>query len=233
MSASSAAPVDDDAPDLAEDRVKARAAEREAMLRRLADIGMEMAEALAEELRDRRAAPPDNAGTRPSVADLSLAFNRVSRAVRQTLALEARLQEGALTRARAANDPDDNGGYYPGSPKWAEWSAEQARKIRAKIMAVAVSPSSEERAEREAAERAGYQPEPDEREKMFDRPDQSDFIDKTPEEMVEILNRALRIERNRRVFAEALAEQAQRELDERDGVDQDSDGENQDSTGPP
>ena len=146
-------PDDDLAPDLSdEDRAKARAGERAAMLQRLADIGMDMAEALAEELGERRRAKADEqAGERVSVADLSLAYNRVARAVRQTLALEARLEEGPLTR-RPANDHADNNGFYPGSPKWAEWSAIQAKKIRAKIMTVALARTPEQRAAEDEAE---------------------------------------------------------------------------------
>ena len=100
--------LDDDAsePDLPEDRARARAAKREARLERLADIGMEMAEALCEELHERRAAPPDANGVRPSVADLSLSYSRAARAVRQTVALEAKLDADAMAqeRARAAYD---------------------------------------------------------------------------------------------------------------------------------
>ena len=65
------------------------------MLRELADIGMEMARALQGEVRARAEAVEDAESGEPpqSVAELGLAFSRVSRAVRQTLALEARLED--------------------------------------------------------------------------------------------------------------------------------------------
>jgi hypothetical protein len=82
-----------------------RAAERFAMLRELADIGMEMARALQGEVRARAEVVEDDAADPSrSVAELGLAFSRVSRAVRQTLALEARLEDDRLARERAAED---------------------------------------------------------------------------------------------------------------------------------
>ena len=223
--AQTTSPTDDLAPDLSdEDRAKARAGERAAMLQRLADIGMDMAEALAEELGERRRAKADEqTGERVSVADLSLAYNRVARAVRQTLALEARLEEGPLTR-RPANDHADNNGFYPGSPKWAEWSAIQAKKIRAKIMTVALARTPEQRAaEDEAAVWAGYSDE--DREALYDRAEIGDFIDMTPEEKTAILERAGRLARNREVFEEAMAEEAARAKAEG--------GDRKNATGPP
>ena len=89
------------APDPSEDRARARdqrTAEHEAMLRRLAEIGMAMAEALADEMAEVRAATPDDQGVRPSVAPLSLAYNRVARAVRQTLAMEVHVTAGENRR---------------------------------------------------------------------------------------------------------------------------------------
>jgi hypothetical protein len=80
---------------------EARADEREAMLRELAATGMAFNAALMRELQAVEAAPAED---RPSVAELSLAYNRVARAVRQTLALEIRIEEMAQARLKAAND---------------------------------------------------------------------------------------------------------------------------------
>ena len=71
-----------------------RTAERVAMLRELAQIGMRLAHTI-----ERLAEDPET----PDRAGLALAFSRVARAVRQTLALEGRLQEELRTgRAQAA-----------------------------------------------------------------------------------------------------------------------------------
>jgi hypothetical protein len=81
------------------------------MLRELADIGMEMARALQAEVRARaetvEVEPVEPAESPRSVAELGLAFSRVSRAVRQTLALEARLEDERLDRERAAKAAED------------------------------------------------------------------------------------------------------------------------------
>jgi hypothetical protein len=95
----------DSSPDRVEDAAPDRAAERFAMLRELADIGMEMARALQSEVRAQ--AVEDAAEPPQSVAELGLAFSRVSRAVRQTLALEARLEDDRLDRERAAKAAED------------------------------------------------------------------------------------------------------------------------------
>jgi len=96
------------------------------MLRELADIGMEMARALQGEVRARaesvEAEPPT------SVAELGLAFSRVSRAVRQTLALEARLEDDRLARERAAREAEE------ASAQSNKELSERAAKVRAKLM---------------------------------------------------------------------------------------------------
>jgi hypothetical protein len=98
------------------------------MLRELADIGMEMARALQSEVR-ARAEAEEEAGEAPkSVAELGLAFSRVSRAVRQTLALEARLEDDRLARERAAEAAED-----AQSQSNSEMS-ERAAKVKAKLM---------------------------------------------------------------------------------------------------
>jgi hypothetical protein len=106
-----------------------RAAERFAMLRELADIGMEMARALQSEVRARAEAVEVEPAEAPqSVAELGLAFSRVSRAVRQTLALEARLEDDRLARQRAAEAAED-----AQSQSNSELS-ERAARVRAKLM---------------------------------------------------------------------------------------------------
>src|SRR5271170_5417913 len=75
-------------------------ARHQAMLRELAEIGM----ALARDLRglDVKAATPQMA------RDVGLAFSRVSKAVRLTMALEVRFEEGPVApRARAAGRVDE------------------------------------------------------------------------------------------------------------------------------
>ncbi len=68
------------------------------MLERLSEIGM----VLAEEIGREALAEPDEAQPRRSMSDLALVFARVSHAVRQTIALEARLASDAQARdARA------------------------------------------------------------------------------------------------------------------------------------
>jgi hypothetical protein len=63
-----------------------RASERLEMLRRLARLGMDLAQALRDRVVEAEG-PPANG------ADPALSFTRVARAVRQSLALEARLED--------------------------------------------------------------------------------------------------------------------------------------------
>ena len=67
-----------------------RAEQRLALLRELADIGMGLARGVAAEAAE-------TGDGRIGDADLALTFARVSRAVRQTLALEVRFEQEALT----------------------------------------------------------------------------------------------------------------------------------------
>jgi hypothetical protein len=106
-----------------------RAAERFAMLRELADIGMEIARALQNEVR-ARAEPLEAAEPPQSVAELGLAFSRVSRAVRQTLALEAQLEEGRLERRRAAEAAEEANAQANSE------MAERGARVKAKLMQV-------------------------------------------------------------------------------------------------
>lgn len=72
-------------------------------LQELAEIGMDLARLLRREAVARAEACPetwDSASGEPAGLDLGLKFSRIARAVRQTLALEARLAEYGLERTR-------------------------------------------------------------------------------------------------------------------------------------
>jgi hypothetical protein len=97
------------------DPAQARAERHQQVLQELAEIGMD----LARDLRRRVLEPaPEEAA---SNADLGLIFSRIARAVRQTVALEARLAE-----------EDRKGGAGPGllgvSDRWR--SARRRRQVR-------------------------------------------------------------------------------------------------------
>jgi hypothetical protein len=82
----------------------ARAAERLGMLRELAEIGMAHARAIGRRLEADEAqagAESDPADAR-ALRDAGLTFPRIARAVRQTLALEARLEAEFLAGVRQA-----------------------------------------------------------------------------------------------------------------------------------
>jgi hypothetical protein len=64
------------------------------MLRELAEIGMRLARGVEQQAQDADAAD------RPSGGDLGLVFSRIARAVRQTLALEAKLEGELEDRVR-------------------------------------------------------------------------------------------------------------------------------------
>jgi len=68
------------------------------MLQRLAEIGMELAEAVGRQALEQAKAASEPAETpRQPGPDLGLVFTRLSRSVRQTVALEARIAEEPLT----------------------------------------------------------------------------------------------------------------------------------------
>jgi len=102
MSSPGPAPTLCDAPTTAEPAATAiaRAERRLAMLRRLADLGMQ----LAEELAGRAVSSSDRAEPKHDPAE---SFARISRAVRLTLALEARFEQelAALRAGDAAAAP--------------------------------------------------------------------------------------------------------------------------------
>src|SRR5579862_904245 len=91
MSAASAAP-DPAVPESDEDRIERHLR----MLRRMAEIGMDLLETVREQAQ---AEPP------PDPVALGNAFARISRAVRQTMVLEAKIAEERRTRAAEAPRP--------------------------------------------------------------------------------------------------------------------------------
>ena len=97
------------------------------MLRELADIGMEIARAVQGEVRAQAETAVETEAPK-IVAELGLAFSRVSRAVRQTLALEARLEDDRLERQRAAKEAEEARSQADGE------MAERAAKVKAKLM---------------------------------------------------------------------------------------------------
>ena len=68
------------------------------MLQEVAEIGMKLARSVERQVVDRAPEDPDGAAASPA-----LVFSRISRAVRQTIALEARLDR-ELHEARKAED---------------------------------------------------------------------------------------------------------------------------------
>src|SRR4051794_30180318 len=99
-------------PDDAEARAEARTARQLAMLQELAEIGLQIARAVRDEALARAEPVDEDAAPRLSPfgsGDLGLIYSRISRAVRQTLALESRIAEGLETarferrRAHVAN----------------------------------------------------------------------------------------------------------------------------------
>jgi hypothetical protein len=101
-------------PDEQPDAAAERAARRFAMLAELAETGMEISRRIRVEVRAlERVETVEDLKIAPTSAELSLAFSRVSRAVRQTLALERKFEdapkaakvspeEAEAERARAA-----------------------------------------------------------------------------------------------------------------------------------
>lgn len=86
---------------IAAETADARAIRHQLMLQKLAEIGMDIAESLRAQAR---AALEPDAGAADPHRDLGLSFSRVSRAVRLTLALEARL--GGARQAAEADRQD-------------------------------------------------------------------------------------------------------------------------------
>ena len=80
----------DNHPTLSDDDIDAERAEwRARTLRHLVAIGMDMARMLQDQARDLQGSDPGVVG-----ADLSLRFHRISRSIRMSLALDAKLASG-------------------------------------------------------------------------------------------------------------------------------------------
>ena len=203
----------DDAPDLDEDRAEtcarcesrearrnARADERQEALVELSATGMAISGALRRELETVEATPRADRAGLATISDLSLAFNRVARAVRQTLALEARLEDAAILREQAANDHQS----------YEDINAAAAR-VRAKVFDL--SRLGDENDRRRAMERVEGEddadPESDsDREDLFDRPetDGARTDDRSPAEVIAQVCRDLGVERDLGIWAEDGAE---------------------------
>ncbi len=76
-----------------------RAEWRARTLRQLVAIGMDMARMIQDQARDAQASDPGVIG-----ADLSLRFHRISRSIRMTLALDAKLEAGFHARVQDRKD---------------------------------------------------------------------------------------------------------------------------------
>ena len=77
-----------------------RAARRLRMLQELAEIGMDLARGVRRQALEQPAPEPD--AVEPDAADLGLTFSRIAKAVRQTIALEARLEQDCQDRDQQA-----------------------------------------------------------------------------------------------------------------------------------
>jgi hypothetical protein len=103
---------------------EAWAAERSEMLRELADGGMEIARTVRRQVR----AAESDVG---SVAELALAYSRVARTVRQTLALEVKFEEGP----KARNTVSD------AEAAWRQEVVGAGERLRAKLAAMGFEPT--------------------------------------------------------------------------------------------
>ena len=122
-----------DAPDPAGSEADARARRQLGLLEELADMGMEIARAVHRQATAQSAAGGE-AGD-PPFADPVLAFTRVSRAVRLTLALETRVQEQIDARRAAASSARTS------------WSAETMSAVetfKRRLFAVAGRPDEDD-----------------------------------------------------------------------------------------
>jgi hypothetical protein len=161
-----------------------RDAERLEMLRDLADGGMEISRTVR---RLVRAAEPDVG----SVAELALAYSRVARAVRQTLALEVKFEEGP----KARNTVSD------AEAAWRQEMVGAGERLRAKLAAMGFEPTRPQ----------GYA-DPDDgddderRENLADRPDDDDREDfgpvRPPGEVLAGVCADLGIERDLSIWAD-------------------------------
>ena len=148
--------------------------------------------ALRRELETVEATPPADRAGLATISELSLAFNRVARAVRQTLALEAKLEEDALRREQAANDDMSYEDYQ-----------DAADRVRAKVFGLFEELDEEDRLA--ALERGeGTDDADDDREDLFDRPetDGRRTDDCSPVDVIAQVCRDLGVERDLGIWAE-------------------------------
>ncbi len=155
---------------------------RSLMLWDLAEIGMN----LAREIEQRAM---DEAAPRSEVADLALAFSRVARAVRMTVALEARLAEPPR-EPRAPRAPksavNDNAAWAPPTPEFIERTRATVRKaIVRDIVEQTIAAEAPERGEGYDAER--LLADLDER-----LEDEDDYVDFALLSLVELVERICR-----------------------------------------
>lgn len=134
-----------------------RARQRLAMLRELAEIGMRLARDVERQAEEPQA----------SRMELGLVFVRIARAVRQTLALEARMQEALATDVRKAEVR----------------RAEDVRAAvvqRAKVLRRTVTQAIEADADDADIDHLAYELE----ERLADRQDDTDFLDRPVSELI-------------------------------------------------
>jgi hypothetical protein len=120
-------------PDEQPDAAAERAARRLAMLAELAETGMEISRRIRVEVRALdQVETVEDLKIAPTSADLSLAFSRVSRAVRQVLAMETRLEADAA-KAASPPDPDEarHRGYARAGEELRAWLAADTARRRA------------------------------------------------------------------------------------------------------
>jgi hypothetical protein len=138
-----------------------RTEQRLAMLRELSEIGMRLARGV-----ERQAETPETAS-----GDLGLAFSRIARAVRQTLALEARLEgerEACVQEERAMRDQQ--------LARAARSSVERRSKLVRRAVGQAIESDAEENDFEQLFD--------DLDERLGDREDDDDFLDRPVSELV-------------------------------------------------
>jgi hypothetical protein len=170
-----------------------RAAERFAMLRELADTGMEFTRALQRQLRvlTEAEADPGSAEATRSAAEVGLAFSRVARAVRQTLALEVKFEEGP----KARNTVSD------AEAAWRQEMVGAGERLRAKLAAMGFEPTRPQ-----GYVQSGDADDEERPEDLADRPDDDDregfSRDLPPGEVLAGVCADLGIERDLSVWAD-------------------------------
>jgi ribosome-binding protein aMBF1 (putative translation factor) len=189
-----AAPPSDPSPDAPEacgGGEGTRSQQRLRMLRELAEIGMRLARGV-----ERRAEEPETAP-----GDAGLVFSRIARAVRQTLALEARLEEELEGRVRKARHDQDWERRQLAHAPIAERSRLVRRAVGRAIEADAEDEDQEERLFESLDERLG------------DREDDDGYLDRPIGELVALICKDLGVAVNLGLWEDedwAIAEAAAR-----------------------